>query len=392
VRRFAAAAAVVGFFDTSTVWAQNPEVIATYRGLDAKANFSFKMKGESYAKPVGLLNWDVPQEQFGTAGLDRAFKAYCAEPLVGVTAGNTYRFDILSPDEPPSYNLPDTEAGRKEAKLRGTYIRELFGRHYLTSLDANTPDAARGFQVALWELAYETELPAGFDPAQAKFDLTTGTFQSDYPKAADAPAFVGTAQTYLKSLTGNDAVFYGPGLEGRELVRLNGLANAAGVTAQDQYVLRATIGGPGTTAGVGGSGGVGGLGGLGGVGGIGPIGGGGGLGGGLGGGGGGIGGAFGGSNGNGAVSPTAVVPPSAISTTPLTPPTTSFSPPPVNADVPPGPPPPVSPGGSPPGGSPPGGGGDSPNPVPGPSGVILGGIAALALAGRRAMGRWTAKK
>ena len=396
VRRIAAAVAVAGLLDSPAAWAQapTPDVIATYGGLDPKGSFTFKMKGATHTKPVGLLNWDVPQDQFSTAGLDRSFKAFCAEPLVGVTAGNTYSFNLLSPDSTAAYNLPDTEAGRKEANLRGVYIRELFGRSYLSSQNPATPDAARAFQAALWELAYETELPATFEPGQAKFDLFTGTFQAEYPNRADAPAFVTTAQTYLTDLTGNDSVFSStPGLAGLELVRLNGLPNAASVVAQDQYALRSVSAGAGGNASSAGGGGVGG-GGFGS-----PIGGGGGGfggpvgGGGFGGGGGGL---LGGIGGGSTTSPPGTtVPPSTLvnvpplASPPVSPPITTPRVPPIN-NVPPSPPgtdkpkenvPPVVPPVVPP-----------LNPVPGPSGLILGGIAAMVFAGRRAVTRLTAAK
>jgi hypothetical protein len=381
IRRLAATA-VVGLLDPGSAFGQNPEVIATYQGLDGRANFAFKLKDQSHTRPVGLLNWVIPDDQFSTAGLPRTFPAFCAEPLVGVTAGNTYRFDLQNPEDPAAYGLPNTEAGQKEAKLRGVYIRELFGRYYLTSVNATTPDAARAFQVALWEIAFETQLPADLDPAAAKFNLFNGTFQADYPNPGQAPTFVSTAQTYLTGLTGNDTLFYGPGLAGYELVRLNGLPNAAGVVAQDQYALRMALGGAGlgpagTTAG-GLAGGIGGLGG------------------GIGGGGGGFGGiGFGGvapalagigaGGGSGSSSPPTTTTSSSPPTSPPTT-TTGGSPPtsPPTTTIPPTSPPPGPPPGPPP---PPIHNIPPTNPVPGPSGVILGGIAAMALAGRRGLKR-----
>ncbi|HYH67641.1 MAG TPA: hypothetical protein VD866_23290 [Urbifossiella sp.] len=374
-RRFAAAAGVVAVLDGSPALAQQPaagDVWAYYSELHSKGSFSFKMDGQSYTKSVGALRWDVPTDRLTAAGLDRNFTAFCAEPLVGVTAGNTYRFDVQSPEDPLAYGLPATEAGIAEAKLRGTYIRELFGRHYLTSVNFQSPDNTRAFQAALWELAYEKDLPQGEKAAARPFSLGTGTFQSDYPDAANpAPAFVSVAEDMLKSLTGNDEVFYSvPGLAGRELVRMNGLTNAAGVIAQDQYALRTTAALAGGVVGGGGSG----LGGS--VGGAGfgaPVGGfgGGGVGGGSGGGGGFI-----------------ASPPGSSTQSPPPPPPNSnvppppFSPPPINS--PPPPPPPQNP---PPPGPPPPQDSPPPNPVPGPGGLLLGGIAALALAGRRALMR-----
>jgi hypothetical protein len=398
-RRFASAVAVAGVLDGSQALAQEPvaataktaDVVAVYNGLNPTGSFSFKLNGESYTKPVGMLHWNVSPDRLTAAGLDRAFTAFCAEPLVGVAAGTTYRFDLQSPDEPAAYGLPVTDEGKAEAKLRGTYIRELFGRHYLTSLNFQSPDNARAFQAALWELAFETRLPLGADAAQNRFSLGTGTFQSDYPAPAEAPAFAGVAEQYLQSLTGDDSIF-STALEGRELVRLNGLPNAAGVIAQDQYALRTAQAAAAGAAAPGAAGGVTGAG-LGGTGGGGA--GGGGFGAPVGGSGGGFGGGFGGGGGGFSVVP----PTSTINVPPTSPPQSvsppPFSPPPINSPPPPPPPqspPPGSPPpGSPPPGSPPPGspppGSPPPNAVPAPPGLLLGGIAALALAGRRAFRR-----
>ncbi|MBN9119630.1 MAG: hypothetical protein J0I06_10830 [Planctomycetes bacterium] len=224
-------AVAVGLVAPATAPAQAPdEVTARYEGLDSKANFTFRLRGEVHTRPVGTLNWTVPEKHFSTSSLGRTFKTYCAEPLVGVAAGNTYRFELLSPNHPAAYNLPDTEEGWKEAALRNKYIRELFGRYYHEGAEsAADPDAARAFQVALWELTHETDLPAG----PARFDLGTGTFRAEYP--GPPPVFVTQAQQYLRSLSGDDSDFW-VNLPGLELVRLNGLRNAAVV--QGQYALQ----------------------------------------------------------------------------------------------------------------------------------------------------------
>ncbi|HEX4613593.1 MAG TPA: hypothetical protein VH092_35755 [Urbifossiella sp.] len=404
LRRMASAVAAIGLLDGSPVQAQTPEVWAHYVELNPKGSFVFKMDGQSYTKSVGALRWDVPLDQPSAGGLDRRFTAFCAEPLVGVTAGNTYRFNMQMPEDPAAYGLPDTPEGKAEAKLRGTYIRELFGRYYQSSTAANSPaNNTFAFQAALWELAYEKELPpadAGADAGNRKFSLGTGTFQSDYPPG-QAPVFVATAETYLQSLTGNDGVFftnlgavYGPNIE---LIRMNGLPNATGVIAQDQYALRTAPAATGVGDGplVGGSGVGGGLGGSG-AGGIG----GGGFGAPVGGFGGGLGGGFGGFGG-GAGGGFSVVPPtSSINSPPVSPPPQTvspppFSPPPINSPPtsPPGlsPPPPGSPP-PPPDVPPPPLNGPPPTPVSGPPALLLGGIAALALAGRRMLYRAGAKK
>jgi hypothetical protein len=240
--------------------------------------------------------------------------------------------------------------------------------------------------VALWEVVQETE-PAEGSP---KFDLFGGDFQANYPPA-DAPVYVTLAQSYLNSLTGNDAVFYeNPDLRGRELARLQGLANANGVAgltgllgaasagttaAQSQFALRYVGGGAPGAGGLGRAltGLGGGLGALGG--GIGPLGGVGGF----GGGGGAGGGALLGPGGGGTVPGTGgTAPPlgTGETTTPpgTTPPTTTVTTPPVGGPETPGTP------------------GTPGTPVPAPAGLLLGGVALGTLGAWRLGARMLAKK
>ena len=329
---------------------------------------------------VGILNWDVPSTEFTTAGLDRTFRTYCAEAPIGVTEGKTYRFEVQSPSRPEAFGLPETAAGRAEAARRDGYIRELFGRYYLPSLD--DPKATRAFQIALWEIIHETQLPA---TKAAPFDLTTGNFQADYPNLAAAPAFVQVAQDYLKSLTGNENLFYeNPGLAGMELIRLKGLAGAGAgdIAAQSQLALQtAQASAESEGAATAGSGVTSGLGGLGGSGSGGPGGGGSSFGGaptGLG-----VGSAFGAgvgspgtSTGSSSTGTTSTTPSSTTSTTPFQAPTISTSDPPIN---------------QPPNNSvlpaidqlPPSH--QQVSPVPTPAGLVLGLVACGIVAGRRSL-------
>ena len=306
-----AALCLVSFFATPA-HAQGPvqrsEMSATYRGLnpgaakaeeDGSKTFRYRwaernqwverVAGVGAGLPdndphVGILHWDVPESEVTTGGMDRSFRTYCAEAPIGVALGTTYRFLIQAPEAPEAYGLPETAAGRAEANRRATYVRELYGRFYPQTL--SNPDAARSFQIALWEIIHETQLPAA---TAAPFDLTTGNFRADYPNLMAAPGYVAHAQEYLKALTGDDGVFYtNPALAGLELVRLKGLpGGAAGIAAQSQFALQATQAAAGAASAADGGGLTGGAGG-----------------GGLGGGGGGGGGGSalgGGSAGNGLI-------------------------------------------------------------------------------------------
>ena len=246
----------------------NPEVIATYKGAQPKQDFAFKIKDKGYVRPAGTLHFVIPATEFGTSGLDRNFLSYCGEPLKSIVAGRTYRFELQAPETPEAFGLPDTPDGKKEAVRRATYVRELFGQHYYQSLREDDPVSATSFQIALWELTQETEVPAQDKPPP--FSLFSGTFQADYPNVAASPLAVQRAEEWLGKLTGSDNVFYeSEATRTQELVRMKGLANAAGEIAQSQYGLRGGIvdgqggnAGSGITSALGSGGPLGGFGGL----------------------------------------------------------------------------------------------------------------------------------
>ena len=332
---------------------QDPALEVFYTKLEPKAQFKYKWKGQAAVCTAGVFRWEVPQSEFGTNGLDRNFTGYCAEVLVPITADNLYRFRMNSIYAPANYGLTEKDNGPLAAQRRAKYIQELFGRYYRDPITKSVnADDAIALQVALWEIIQETE-PADGEP---KRDLFAGDFQADYPRA-DAPAFVLTAQQYLDSLTGNDALFYeNPDLRGRELIRLQGIENANKVVAQSQFALR-FVGGGGVGAGAFSRGLTAGGGGIGGGFGA-PVGGG-GFGGGYGGGGGLLAGT-GGNNGNGQTFPTT----SPVVTTPTTTTTTTTTTPSGN--------PPTTTVTTPPVGGP---GTPGENPVPAPAGLLLGAIA-----------------
>jgi hypothetical protein len=358
-------------------------VTATFEGAAPKAPFKFKWKEKngSFTKNVGLLHWQMPPDEpakAGMAGVDGYFRTYCAEALVGIVAGNMNRFEVQRPEYPEGYGLPNTEEGLAQAERRATYVRELFGRYYPASIRGDDVDAPIAFQIALWEIIHESQLPEG---SAAPFSLFTGHFQADYPNPAESPSYVQKAEVYLQTLVGSDVPFYSnPDLESRELVRLKGAPNAAGEVAQSQFALQYTRGGAAGFNGavvaplgglpVGGTGGgVGGVGGLGRFGpGLFPFGG------------------FGGGGSNNIPSttqPTVPVGNTPPTTTTTTPPTSNITVPPTNN---------TPPGTTPPDVVPPVNGPGGPSPVPAPPAVALGVIAVGAIVGRRAFLRRAAAK
>jgi hypothetical protein len=221
--------------------AQEPALEVFYTKLEPKEPFKYKWKGEEALVTAGVFRWEVPQTQFGTSGLDRNFTGYCAEIRVPITANNLYRFRMNSLYDPKNFEgLAGKENAELAAQKRVVYIKELFGRYFRDPVEKSVnADDAIALQVALWEVIQETEPAEG----ELKLDLFAGDFQANYPRD-EAPAYVRTAQQYLDSLTGNDALYFeNPDLRGRELIRLAGIANANKVVAQSQFALRFAGGG-----------------------------------------------------------------------------------------------------------------------------------------------------
>jgi hypothetical protein len=259
--------------------AARPVVTMRYVGLTNPEPFKFTSEGRGpVEKSVGDMAFEFPDGSAPTGGLQATPKSFCIEPLVPIYAGRNYNFAVDRVNDPKYYGLPDTVEGNAAAETRATYLRELYGRHYADIL-GDDKTAVAAFQVALWEIAKETQVPDGPLP----YNLYTGAFRATYPNEAAAPESVRRAQTYLQELTGNDTPFReAQTLQGLELVRMTGLPGADGFVPQSQLMLRASPafgGGGGGGAPAGGFGPSGGspvlggglpLGGLGGRGGSGP--------------------------------------------------------------------------------------------------------------------------
>lgn len=411
LRRWLAAAVTTSAVVGTASAQERPDVVLKYDGLSGRETFKFKMNGADQARAVGALTWQFPAPSIATVGFDSAPKSFCLEPLVPVVAGQEYGFTIDSFGKPKDFaGVKADKDGAVVAEKRAKYVRELFVKHYPEAVKDNGSAAA--FQVAIWELTSESDLPV----APAGFSLYSGAFQATEP-LAQAPVFVQTAEGYLKGLTGDDSGFAtAPMLAGRELVRLSGTNIATGVAAQAQISVRNRGGVNNIVAPFGAE--PSSFGGLGG--GLAPLLnnfrggalGGGGFGGGGGGGGGGV--PFlgfgttntntstsppppgtdnnpGGNNPINPNSPPPVSPPPGVPPIPPVPPVSPppgvppISPPPGVPPVspPPGVPPISPPPGVPPISPPPPGEPPPPNPVPGPPALVLGAIAAGVFGVRR---------
>ena len=98
--------------------AQTPSLDVFYSRLEPKETFKYKWKGEAKVCNVGLFHWEVPQSAFSTGGLDRNFTGFCAEILVPMLAGKSYRFQQQNLVTPSAFALPATPEGIRAAERR----------------------------------------------------------------------------------------------------------------------------------------------------------------------------------------------------------------------------------------------------------------------------------
>jgi hypothetical protein len=149
--------------------------------------------------------------------MDREFTTYASEVVPSLGTGEKCRFALKIPQVPEAFRLSDTDEGKAEAYRRSLYVRELYGRYYPPTL--TDLRRAKAFQIAIWEIVHEASWAAD---KPAPLDLDKGVFRAARDQAD--PESVQLARDYLKSLVGNDNVFFeNPDLAGRELVWMKGL-------------------------------------------------------------------------------------------------------------------------------------------------------------------------
>ncbi|MGL6073919.1 MAG: hypothetical protein ACRC8S_07145 [Fimbriiglobus sp.] len=216
---------------------ERPIVALKYKELTQRQEFKFQVVGKGeFSKPVGDMNFEFAPGTAPSSGLDSEFRTYCMEIMVPIYPGRLYNFQVTPTNEPRYFNLPETAEGKVEAERRLTFIREMYGRYFQETIESANV-ASPAFQVALWEIISEPNVPEGPMP----FHLFAGNFKANYPNEAESPEYVQKAQSYLQSLKGDDTPFRESALmKGFELTRLEGQMGADGFTPQSQLALRAS--------------------------------------------------------------------------------------------------------------------------------------------------------
>jgi hypothetical protein len=220
---------------------EDPDVIANHVRHEGAFPFAFIHGNIRGVVPAGTLHWEIPTTVLATGGLERKFDSYSADPLLSLRVGNQYKYDFGPLGRPEVLRATPDEAGKELAARKVRYVHELYGRYYPDPQKsvAELPEIRAAFQIALWELICETDVPDGPMP----FHLYTGTFRADYPEPTTAPAPVQLAQEYVQSLTGNDQPFYDhPLFGGSEIVRLDGLGTTTTLTTAVNVPRRSWFG------------------------------------------------------------------------------------------------------------------------------------------------------
>lgn len=109
---------------------RTPDLTALYLGLDSRTEFTFVTNERSLTKPIGLLNWTIPLSELATAGLDRDFVSYCAEPTVPVLPNWPWSFAVDPLERPKNYPQVAVEREKALARRKAQFLRELYGKHY----------------------------------------------------------------------------------------------------------------------------------------------------------------------------------------------------------------------------------------------------------------------
>lgn len=221
--------AILGAFCAATAAsATNMTLTFDGYGLSGSNRVSYNASRSWDARgPASFYNIVCGQHNF-TSASGRSRVTFCAQLFEGVTAGNTYTFAVVTPE-----NVPDEPGSPGNMGLvKAALVQDLYKRYYRF---VDTADEASAFQLALYEITHENITAADAAGAVAQLSLEKGAFQS---QAAGSSGFAGAA-AMLASL--------GMGGFGSIGDNLLGLTNPS---AQDQLLV-VPIGAPAILAGLG---------------------------------------------------------------------------------------------------------------------------------------------
>jgi hypothetical protein len=171
-------------------------------------NYNGAYLGIGYA---GTLNWHVTADD--GAGLPGSFSSYCIDLLQDVYVGHSYTFTLTDVEHTsdPQWPTRPTGAGGLDAVHAG-YL----GNLYASQLDTVGTDADRAaaFQIALWEILYDTS--SAHDVATGQFSVRFASnnvvaIANQFVAAATASGSSSPSNTFtvLTSPNAQDQLFVG---------------------------------------------------------------------------------------------------------------------------------------------------------------------------------------
>jgi len=196
---------------------------STTTGVRYNSNLSWSARSSAnYTNiTVGVHRWGIYSQER---------ESFCTQLFEGVTAGQTYTFNVVSPSQVPEADDP-TNAPGPMGSVKAQLLNDLYRRYY-AGLSGSMNKGA--FQIAIYEITHENITATSAASAVSQLSLATGAFQ-----AGKSGGLYATASAMLASLGQGGFGTMGP--------NLLGLSNAA---AQDQLLV-VPIGAPAVLAGLG---------------------------------------------------------------------------------------------------------------------------------------------
>jgi len=196
----------------------------TSTGVRYNSNLSWDARSATNYSPitVGSHRWSVYGQERTT---------FCTQLFEGVTVGNSYTFNYVSPSMVPDGDDPYTAPGPM-GSVKATLVQDLYRRYYS---GLNGAVSVGAFQIALYEITHENLTATTASDAVAQLALDKGAFQ-----AGKTGGLYASAASMLAASLGVG----GFGSLGNNLI---GLTNP---TAQDQLLV-VPVGAPAILAGLG---------------------------------------------------------------------------------------------------------------------------------------------
>lgn len=173
-------------------------VTATFNSVSPSTIFYYTLNGSGLAAYTGQINWT---RTGGTQpGLpETAFSTFCIELTQHIQLNHSYTYDVMDLSQASN---PAMGEGKAQD------IGRLWAKYH--PLADDSPNNAAAFQVAIWEILYDTD-----------HLLNAGHFRAKYPTAAPATIAQGWLSDLswngalpnllaMKSATAQDQVFVGP--------------------------------------------------------------------------------------------------------------------------------------------------------------------------------------